>query len=1458
MRFFSKKKEEQYTVCTFCLTSVFMIKNTKIYNLSLWIATTILALWLSISFGQVSLRNPNHLTDNNHLYLDYGLTWPVDGECDWWVFGLSGAGMWWSMISRITTWVWNDPGLPLGSRLCERWELLSWNIQSPSVWLAERTCAWVNGWNDAICQWMVDTGALATAAFFPNRPAYSQQMNWFSFDDRIQQHMGEPHGSSNLSRRREYSCVDKRIPTQIVWLDSFNVWSVRCGSATESAEFWWWRSSRNNTPAVCGELHDTSINSFPDENLLCPVWLSPFIRDSGDYRPRNSTRDPLIRGTYYCTSRAFDSNDIGSRGDISVCSIDVDPRCNQDTIQQFANEFAAWEFSNHDGIMSIAESTTNDDDFCVWSSVPGRGHDFRYSWSNNEFLVWDCRWASGVTDTCTVQRPTQFEGVCQWNPNTSDRDDEDMCPGSNLIVRGYNSTVGYTDTSQYWSAYITSYQCKDTSTNTTIDCYNISCDTADAWWTYCAIQDAECGSLENNTTGISSLIPDSTSDTHTIEPVELCQVNIWGNIRPAVSAINIEPRIPVINTNGEYKLAWGCYHGPSRRDNCSVRRTHDGVCRWEMIDDNTLPSEAQLQNINNNGWTSPDLCDYLTGTNLAPDGQGGRTRTCPGIQWWADTTCVAVSPSPGECNTSIQSQSFSTPQEIIALWACSRWVLDTQGILLDDPQNPTQRTRSCNGVHGSDVNDTWCTAQFAPPECNNSLTNAYWSSQEIIDLWACSQWVVGGAGFSLDTWPDPALRRWTCEWFGGTFDTCDAEFSPPKCNDAVTSWWSPYELDNHAAWGRCSSGTPWPIVPFTDPNTNQHERRWTCHSPIPEALPIDCSATVTKPQLPVSYNPADPGPGLYVYSDVLATLLGVTPWVITITNNPSADYNFTVNGTFTYQYANFAWLTGETIANVTWIDDRLPTAEVRTCQDGPTNQSVVVSLTDFNTPGISVQYNGPWTITNLGTAPDFRDIEVTVDDNTGGHFVLTNRNGTTNLPFSVTCIDRIPPSASVQYSTTRPTAWSVTATLINPTEPFTVTNNSGQASYTFDDNGSYIFELIDAAGNTWAVTAAVSWIDKTAPHASCQSRPDDSVTSGAVLVFLDEFTEDGIIITNNSGQNSAILTGNGSFDFHLLDLAGNEGTVTCEVDNIDNRVLPTLIEEYTAHLCPRRYRWQVVDIINHDQYVYIQTMIKNCFMKVYPYQNKAFFFPNKQITVGEFVSLMGRVLQFTNDYDDLIRDEISDYYLDARAQWERKEDLSEADTLGLLVYIRVTQENHLTKVDANRPITPREARRLFKQVLEIAGVNTSLADTYIVDYGAEGAFLTRADVAFILSQFLRQYEHTIVGNNLDFLQLLRYRIKPMTIPAREQFIGKLLWYMRALPSHGLARMWLDKRLLVQDLYRVITGKEAVKLAPRATQTSTIMDDRFPQYIDTRNNEVNNTPEHMQETQERPIYYDQSF
>ncbi|RCW46385.1 pectin methylesterase-like acyl-CoA thioesterase [Paenibacillus prosopidis] len=93
---------------------------------------------------------------------------------------------------------------------------------------------------------------------------------------------------------------------------------------------------------------------------------------------------------------------------------------------------------------------------------------------------------------------------------------------------------------------------------------------------------------------------------------------------------------------------------------------------------------------------------------------------------------------------------------------------------------------------------------------------------------------------------------------------------------------------------------------------------------------------------------------------------------------------------------------------------------------------------------------------------------------------MDTRGAWSEWAYRTLAIDTTAPTAKVVYSTTAMTNQDVIAT-IEPNEQVTITNNNGASSYTFSQNGSFMFEFMDRAGNTGTVAAPVNNIDKTAP-----------------------------------------------------------------------------------------------------------------------------------------------------------------------------------------------------------------------------------------------------------------------------------------------------------------------------------------------------------------------------------------
>ncbi|GHV23471.1 hypothetical protein FACS1894176_01340 [Bacteroidia bacterium] len=143
---------------------------------------------------------------------------------------------------------------------------------------------------------------------------------------------------------------------------------------------------------------------------------------------------------------------------------------------------------------------------------------------------------------------------------------------------------------------------------------------------------------------------------------------------------------------------------------------------------------------------------------------------------------------------------------------------------------------------------------------------------------------------------------------------------------------------------------------------------------------------------------------------------------------------------------------------------------------------------------------------------------------------------------------------SVLYTTTGTTNQDVVATLTGCNEPIVITNNSGNANYTFTGNGFFLYFFRDIAGNLSVAPAVVTWIDKTLPQALSLTYIPATLTTGSVTATL---TVDKVVPTPIGWQGNTghiftkIFTGNTSGTVTFSDVLGNANTTGFEITRID-------------------------------------------------------------------------------------------------------------------------------------------------------------------------------------------------------------------------------------------------------------------------------------------------------------------
>lgn len=283
-----------------------------------------------------------------------------------------------------------------------------------------------------------------------------------------------------------------------------------------------------------------------------------------------------------------------------------------------------------------------------------------------------------------------------------------------------------------------------------------------------------------------------------------------------------------------------------------------------------------------------------------------------------------------------------------------------------------------------------------------------------------------------------------------------------------------------------------------------------------------------------------------------------------------------------------------------------PTAGIGYSTIEPTTENVVARLVNISTDKYEILSEG-------GDTHTFTE---------NGEFTFRFRDTETGVEGSakavVNWIDRVAPTATIEYSTLSPTINSVIATL-RPSEEVVVTNNgtyqidddgnitdadgniiegftvdadgnvkneSGSIvgnlntfTYEFISNGEFTFEFIDRAGNKGSATAKVDWIDFEPPVATLVYNKL-TLTNQDVTVTID-FNENATV-TNNNGSRTYTFVDNGEFTFEFRDVAGNVGNITAKVNWVD-KIPPTAELKYE-----RQGNKVIVRVVNPSEEITFQ------------------------------------------------------------------------------------------------------------------------------------------------------------------------------------------------------------------------------------------------------------------------------
>ena len=324
--------------------------------------------------------------------------------------------------------------------------------------------------------------------------------------------------------------------------------------------------------------------------------------------------------------------------------------------------------------------------------------------------------------------------------------------------------------------------------------------------------------------------------------------------------------------------------------------------------------------------------------------------------------------------------------------------------------------------------------------------------------------------------------------------------------------------------------------------------------------------------------------------DVTATLGGFSENVTildTTDSTTTGSYVFKENGEHTFRIQDEAGNISEIKAEVNWIDKILPNASVVYNTTGKTNGEVVATLEGLSEEVtlleiIEKNTSGETTTTKtVGTTMSTTSTAShTFRENGECIFKIQDKAGnTTEVSAKVNWIDKNIPGAEVSFDITEKTNKDVTATITKKDKDITITNNDGKNTYTFKENGTFVFEYVDEYGNKGQTAVTVDWIDKEAPVGQVEYSTT-ATTNKEVVATLKGLNEEvtllEIIEKNTSGETtttktvgttmstiSHTFTENGECTFKIQDEAGNISEIKAEVNWID-KVAPTADIQYST------------------------------------------------------------------------------------------------------------------------------------------------------------------------------------------------------------------------------------------------------------------------------------------------------
>lgn len=287
-----------------------------------------------------------------------------------------------------------------------------------------------------------------------------------------------------------------------------------------------------------------------------------------------------------------------------------------------------------------------------------------------------------------------------------------------------------------------------------------------------------------------------------------------------------------------------------------------------------------------------------------------------------------------------------------------------------------------------------------------------------------------------------------------------------------------------------------------------------------------------------------------------------------------AIYQIGSNGKFSFVIKDLETKkTQDIVKQISNIDKEPPTFVLNKSTSSPTQDDIVVTIVPEDNLGGIVSIACPEAVEEI-TYGKYR-----IKNNGEYKFILSDAvNNETIVHVKIDNIDRVPPIPTISYSTTGRTVKPVTAT-ITANEDINILNTSdGSNKYVFTNNGEFIFEFEDLAGNKGEALAKVDWFDFTKPTAN-------------IKLSTEEITKDNMVVTISVDESSTLSIYDFEYDdenFEQLSLndrdvefidgkntktekavyealyeIGSNGTLTFKVNDLETKVEETITHEIT-------------------------------------------------------------------------------------------------------------------------------------------------------------------------------------------------------------------------------------------------------------------------------------------------------